>query len=108
MARLWNSYSNKRQSYKIKHDFLFDKEDTEIVIPKLDFNLSEKNELRLSDVLKAKDEDSFFGLIDAEIPNVVIIDDIGECINPASERYKQFIIRCVCRKLINHNINVYI
>ena len=98
----------KHQSYKIKHDFLFDSEDTEIIIPHLDSNLSEKSELKLSDVLKAKDENSFFKLVNADISNVVIIDDIGRCINPASERYKQFIIRCIYRKLINHNINVYI
>ena len=98
----------KRQSYKIKHDFLFDSEDTEIIVPNLDSNLSNKNELKLSDVLKAKDEDSFFKLINEDTLNVVIIDDIGESINPASERYKQFIIRCVYRKLMNHNINVYI
>lgn len=98
----------KRQSYKIKHDFLFDSEDTKIIVPHLDSNLSIENELKLSDVLNAKGKDSFFRLINAEISNVVIIDDIGECINPASERYKQFIIRCVCRKLMNHSINVYI
>ena len=98
----------KRQSYKIKHDFLFDVEDTETVIPQPDSNLSEKNELKLSDALNAKDENSFFKLINAKISNVVIVDDIGKCVNPASERYKQFIMRCVCRKLMNHNINVYI
>ena len=98
----------KRQSYKIKHDFLFDGEDAKIVIPHLDSNISEKSELKISDVLGAKDENSFFKLITTEASNIVIVDDIGKCINPASERYKQFIIRCVCRKLINHNINVYI
>ena len=98
----------KRPSYKIKHDFLFDVEDTETVIPQPDSNLSEKNELKLSDALNAKDENSFFKLINAKISNVVIVDDIGKCVNPASERYKQFIMRCVCRKLMNHNINVYI
>lgn len=98
----------KRQSYKIKHDFLFDCEDTEIIIPHLDSNLSEKCELKLSDVLNAKDEDSFFELIGDNILNVVVIDDIGKVINPASERYKNFIIRCVYYKLINRNINVYI
>ena len=95
----------KRQSYKIKHDFLFDNEDTEIIIPQYDSNLSEKNELKLSEILMAKDESSFNRLISEQIPNV-IIDDIGECKNPVSERYKQFIIRCVCRKLINRNINI--
>ena len=98
----------KRQSYKIKHDFLFDCEDTEIIIPHLDSNLSGKCELKLSDVLNAKDENSFFKLVDDDTSNVVIIDDIGKCVNSASERYKQFIIRCVYRKLIDHNINVYI
>lgn len=108
MARLWNSCSNKRQSYKIKHDFLFDNEDTEISIPKHDSDLSEKSELKLSDVLSVKDESSFLKLINPKTSNVVIVDNIGECINPASEKYKQFIIRCVYRKLINHSINVYI
>ena len=97
----------KRPSYKIKHDFLFDREDDVIKIPHLDSNLSEKCELRLSNVLNAKDETSFLKLIDANIPNVIIIDDIGKCDNPASERYKQFIIRCICRKLIKHNITAY-
>lgn len=97
----------KRQSYKIKHDFLFDSEDTETIIPCLDSNLSEKSELRLSDALKAKDKNSFFKLINEKVPNIILIDDIGNCVNPASERYKQFIIRCVCRKLNAHNINVY-
>lgn len=98
----------KRQSYKIKHDFLFDSEDTKIEISKLDSDLSEKNELKLSDVLNTKDENSFYKLINQEIPNVVIVDDIGVCVNPASERYKQFIIRCVYRKLTKLDINVYI
>lgn len=98
----------KRQSYKIKHDFLFDSEDTEIVIPKPDSNVSEKSELKLSDALNAKDENSFYKLISQEAQDVIIIDDIGVCANPASERYKKFIIRCVYRKLISRNINVYL
>ena len=98
----------KRKSYKIKHDFLFDCEDSEIIIPHLDSNLSEKFELKLSDVFNAKDEDSFFELIGDNTSNVVIIDDIGECVNSASERYKHFIIRCVYHKLNDRNINVYI
>lgn len=96
----------KRQSYKIKHDFLFDSDDVSTEIPKVGSAISEANELKLSDVLNAKDEDSFMNLIDINRPIVVIKDDIGSCINPSSERYKQFIIRCVCRKLINHKINV--
>ena len=96
----------KRPSYKIKHDFLFDDEDNEIVALQPSFNLPVKNEIKLSDVLKAKDNNSFNQLISNQTPNV-IIDDIGECNNPASERYKQFIIRCICRKLIKHNITVY-
>lgn len=96
----------KRPSYKIKHDFLFDDEDNEIVALQPSFNLPEKNEIKLSDVLKAKDNNSFNQLISNQTPNV-IIDDIGECNNPASERYKQFIIRCICRKLIKQNITVY-
>lgn len=98
----------KRQSYKIKHDFLFVDEDTEIVIPQYDSNLSSKSELKLSDVLKAKDDESLYSLLDCNTPNIVIVDDIGPCINPASERYKQFIIRCVYRKLIKRNVNVYL
>ena len=97
----------KRQSYKIKHDFLFDVEDAEVVIPHLDSILSDKSELKLSDVFIAKDENAFNKLINGQKANVVIVDDIGECKNPASERYKQFIIRCVCCKLKNKNINVY-
>lgn len=96
----------RRQSYKIKHDFLFGEEVTEVVIPKLDSNLSEINEIKLSDVLKAKDNESFNKLINSQILNL-IIDDIGSCNNPASERYKQFIIKCVCRKLKKENIKVY-
>lgn len=98
----------KRQSYKIKHDFLFDNDDNSIGIPKLDSVVSEVNELKLSDALKAKDEDSFMKLVDVNKACVVIKDDIGRCVNPASERYKQFIIRCIYRKLINHNIDVYL
>ena len=97
----------KRSSYKIKHDFLFDGEDTEIIIPHPSFEIVNKSELKLSDVLKAKDEKSFFKLAEAETQNIVIVDDIGDCINPASEQYKQFIIRCVYRKLKSQNINVY-
>ena len=97
----------KRQSYKIKHDFLFDSDDDSVDIPKLHMTASEVNKINLSDALNAKDENSFMKLIDANKPNVVIKDDIGSCINPVSERYKQFIIRCVCRKLIKHNFNVY-
>ena len=96
----------KRQSYKIKHDFLFDSEDIEITIPRLNSDLCEKSELKLTDALNAKDEESFFELI-GDVSNVVIIDDIGKCLNPTSERYKQFIIRCVVQKLNSHNINVY-
>ena len=98
----------KRQSYKIKHDFLFDSDDISIDIPKLDSAISEVNELKLSDILNAKDLDSFMRLIDISKNNVVIKDDIGDLINPASERYKQFIMRYVCQKLMSHNINVYI
>ena len=98
----------KHQSYKIKHDFLFDSEDTEIIIPQFDSNLSEKSELKVSDVLNTKDESSFFNAINETISNIIIIDDIGKCINPSSERYKQFIIRCVYRKLTNHGFSVYL
>lgn len=98
----------KRQSYKIKHDFLFDGDDISIDVPKLDSAVSDKNELKLSDALKTKNEDSLMNLIDTSKNNVVIKDDIGDCVNPASDRYKQFIIRCVRRKLMNHNINVYL
>ncbi len=98
----------KRQSYKIKHDFLFDGDDSEISISSLDSAISEATVLKLSDVLKAKDENSFIKLIETGATNIVIKDDVGHCINPASERFKQFIIRCICRKLMNHNINVYL
>lgn len=95
----------KRQSYKIKHDFLFDSEDTEITIPQNDLCFLKKNEIKLSDALKAKDELSFNRLINEQTSNI-IVDDIGKCNNPASERYKQFIIRCIYRKLINRQISV--
>lgn len=98
----------KHQSYKIKHDFLFDCDDIPLVIPKLDSAISEANELKLSDILSVKDEYSFMKLVGVSKQNIVIIDDIGECINPSSERYKQFILRCICRKLKNHNINAYL
>ena len=96
----------KRQSYKIKHDFLFDGEDTDVTIPKSSTDIFENNEIRLSDVLKAKDENSFNKLFKDQLPNI-IIDDIGKCDNPASERYKQFILRCIFHKLIKRNISVY-
>ena len=53
----------KRQSYKIKHNFLFDGDDISIDIPKLDSAVSDNNELKISDVLKTKDEDSLMNLI---------------------------------------------
>ncbi len=98
----------KKQTYKIKHDFLFDVDDTPIDISENNLTVSNICELNLSDVLKTKDLDSFVSLIDFSARGVLIKDDIGECINPASERYKQFIIRCVCHKLSDLNINVYI
>ena len=98
----------KRQSYKVKHDFLFDCDDSIGIIPKNDLNDSGACELKISNVLITKDEKTFLKLLDFTKPSVVLVDDIGECNNPASERYKQFIIRCVCRKLLNYNINVYL
>lgn len=98
----------KKQSYKIKHDFLFDVDDTPIDILKNNLAVSNISELNVSDVLNAKDLDSFVSLIDFSARGVLIKDDIGECINPAAERYKQFIIRCVYHKLSDLNINAYI
>ena len=98
----------KRKSYKIKHDFLFDCDDSSIELAKCCSNFSEMNELKISDVLRTKDEDSFMKLIDASKTSVAIKDDIGSCVNPASERYKQFIIRCVCCKLKSRNITIYL
>lgn len=97
----------KRQSYKIKHDFLFDKKDEFVEIPHLDSTVSNITHLKLSNVLNAKDEQSFIKLFENNSSNVLIIDDIGNCINPASERYKQFIIRCICRKAKDYNINTF-
>ncbi len=98
----------KKHSYKIKHDFLFDEEDTSILIPRFDSCVTDCAELKLSRALNAKDINHFNKLIDNQKQNVVIIDDIGECINPASERYKQLIIRCICRKLSANNKNYFL
>lgn len=98
----------KRQSYKIRHDFLFDDEDALITIPCFDSNLTEYAEIKISSILGTKDKEHFEKLINAQSQNIIIIDDIGECINPASERYKQFIIRCICRKLSAHNKNYFL
>ena len=97
----------KRQSYKIKHDYLFDSDDDLLVIPKFNSDILKVNKLKLSDALTTNDEASLLKLIDSKKPNI-IVDDIGDCINPASEKYKQFMIRCVCRKLMKHNINIYL
>ena len=87
---------------------MFDIDDTPIDILKNNPAVSNICELNMSDVLKTKSLDSFMSLIDFSAKGVLIKDDIGECINPASERYKQFIIRCVYYKLSGLNINVYI
>ena len=97
----------KQQSYKIKHDFLFDSEDLDVTIPALDDKQSNISELKLSDVLAVKDEISFDRLLTKQKTNIVIVDDTGHCNNPASIRYKEFIIRCVYRKLFSRNYNVY-
>lgn len=93
----------KKHSYKIAHDCLFDEEDTLLNIPHPQSKLTKYSELKLSDVLKAKNNKQFDKLINIDSNNIVIVDDINKCLNPASERYKRFIIRCVCRKLIKRN-----
>lgn len=98
----------KIRSYKIKHDFLFDADDTSINLSKLKSNFPKNKKLKLSDVLKAKDEKSFMRLLNVSNPVIVIEDDIGKCTSPASERYKQFIVRCVCQKLLKHNFTIYL
>ena len=97
----------KRQSYKIKHDYLFDSDDDLLAIPNFNSDILEVNKLKLSDVLITNDEASLLKLIDNKKPNI-IVDDIGDCINPASERYKQFMIRCVCQKITKYNVNIYL
>lgn len=97
----------KRQSYRIKHDFLFDEEDTPIIIPSPNPAIACHATITVSNILVAKSKEAFDALIDGDNKDVVIVDDIGNCLNPASERYKQFIVRCVCRKLHEKNISIY-
>ena len=97
-----------KHSYRIKHDFLFDSDDTLITIPHLNSSVNDFFELKLSYVLKSKNEKTFMEGIDVTSSNILINDDIGQCTNPASERYKQFIIRCVYRKLSSYSLNVYL
>ena len=97
-----------KKSYKIKHDFLFDEEDLTIEIIKFNENIKMYKVIYLTDILKTKSEKSFYRLIETKKKNVLLKDDIGNCINPASEQYKQFIIRCISRKLQNKGITVYL
>ena len=98
----------KKHSYNIKHDFLFDDDDTIVDIPQIDSNCNNYTELTISEVMKMKDLDSFNKRVEALGPIIVIKDDMIGCINPASFRYKQFIIRCVYRKLTTKNIKAYV
>lgn len=97
-----------KQSYNIKHDFLFKSEELNISIPFANSDLNDVAEIKLTDALNATNEIKFMELIDTSKNNVIIKDDIGKCKNPASERYKQFIIKCIARKLIDLNKNVYL
>jgi len=96
----------EKKSYKIKHDFLFDVEsltESSPFIPKLDCF-----ELKLSNVLKAKDYDELLNLLNLKRVNCHIIDDIVCCINPQSEIFKKFIIGCIAAKLAFFGIKTYL
>lgn len=97
-----------KQSYKIKHDFLFDSENLNFEISHLDSDQKDIAQINLTDVLNVTRADKFLKLIDLLNNNILIKDDIGKCVNPASERYKQFIIRCIARKIIDLSKNVYL
>ena len=97
----------KRASYKIKHNFLFDCEDLDTEIPHFDNTFSIDCKLNLSDILNCKDIASFQKMIDGAT-QIIISDDIGKCNNPASERYKQFIVRCIYQKLASYKVKMYL
>ena len=86
---------------------MFDEEDTPIIIPSPNPTIACHTTITISNILVAKSKEAFDALIDGDNKDVVIVDDIGNCLNPASERYKQFIVRCVCRKLHEENISIY-
>lgn len=96
----------KRQTYSIKHDFLYNIEPCEI-IPVGELN--DKHQIvKLSKILNAKDETSFNELFDPSIDEIAIKDDIGECLNPKSTKFKKFIISCVVSKLATNGFVVRI
>lgn len=97
----------KNSSYKIKHDYLFKDDDTDVVIPTLNDSIKSYSNLNVSALMNADNERKFEKLVKTKSNTIVIIDDIGLCINPESERYKRFIIRCVYRKLKELNYNIY-
>ena len=99
---------NSKTSYKIKHDYLFEDEDTIIEIPLLDKNIEDYDKLLISEIMKASKESGFAKIIRNKTHNIILIDDIGKCINPQSESYKSFIIRCTYRKLVKLGFSVYI
>lgn len=99
---------NSKISYKIKHDYLFEDEDTIINIPLLDKSIESYDKILVSEIMKAGKESDFAKIIKNKSQNIVLIDDIGKCTNPQSESFKSFIIRCTYRKLLKLGFVVYI
>lgn len=96
-----------KKSYNIKHDYLFDIEDTIVTIPLKNNTLKDASILYLSKIMDAYNESKFYCLIQDLKEDIILIDNIGKCVNIQSEKYKQFIIRCTYRKLLSLNHNVY-
>lgn len=96
------------KSYKIKHDYLFIDEDIIECVPPLNDSIKDYTTIPLSKIMEANDEIKFNKILNSITKNVVIVDDIGKCMNPNSDMFKQFIIRCVYRKLRNLEYNVFI
>ena len=98
----------ENKSYKIKHDYLFAFEDTNEDIQPLDDSTKDCTILPLSKIMKIDNEIKFVKTLCLIYNNVLVVDDIDKCINPSSEKYKQFIIRCLYRKLRSLNYNVFV
>lgn len=96
------------KSYKIKHDYLFADEDTIELATPFDDSVKDYSVIHLSKIMEADNEIKFNKIINKISKNILIVDDIGKCINPNSEEFKHFIIRCLCRKLRKQGYNVFI
>ena len=97
-----------KRSYQIKHDFLFISDVQPIDIPILSATITDFQTIKLSKILNAKNESYFQKMIITSKSNIVINDDLGECMNPFAEKYKSFIIKCLAQKLLDIEKIVYL